>query len=212
MGIIRRLILAGLAVYTAVVALTWGYVVTYDDPDQWDERDAIVVLSGDYLTRQTPGSQTDARVDRAIALMQSGRAPLMIMSGGTVLPGNPVVADYMRQRAITASISGAAILAETQSHSTLQNALFTAEILANNNLETIYLVTNRYHLLRSWASFRWAGITDIVLVAADPDGPILRQDLFKEGVKAPFNLVRAIAASLAAKFGASEQFVVDLLH
>ena len=63
---------------------------------------------------------------------------------------------------------------------------------------TVLLVTHRYHLPRAWASFRWAGFTDVTRVAADPDGGFqLNAQLLWETVKWPLNVVRAAAASAA---------------
>jgi uncharacterized SAM-binding protein YcdF (DUF218 family) len=76
----------------------------------------------------------------------------------------------------------------------------------------VILVTHRYHLPRAWASFRWAGFTDITLVAADPDRvQITWQDLGYEVLKWPFNVLRGGAASLMMAVGAPQPDVDAIL-
>ena len=91
-----------------------------------------------------------------------------------------------------------AITVEGASHSTLQNAIFAADIEDLSKAAPILLVTHRYHLPRANASFRWAGFSDITNVAADPDGGFqITPGLLWESVKWPLNVLRAGAASAA---------------
>jgi hypothetical protein len=63
-------------------------------------------------------------------------------------------------------------------------------------------VTNRYHLPRSWASFRWAGMHDITLYSAEPaEAAPDTGAIVLEAVKWPANLARAVMTAVGADGG-----------
>lgn len=212
MGIIARFALATFALCGTFILGTWLYVVSYSDPDLKPEHDVIVVLSGDYLPTGTLGPQTKARVDRAVTLWQSGIAPILIMSGGTKATGKKSAAELMALRAIQAGVPVDAILIENASHSTLQNALFSSRLIGQGSAHSVLLVTHRYHLPRSWASFHWAGLDHLTLIAADRSSPLLSSELWKEGLKWPVNIVRVGFASGAKLLGIPEESYISFLR
>lgn len=211
MGIIRAGLIALAGIWCIAFAGTYVFATTHSQPSAFPMRSAIVVLSGDYDAGFI-GKQTQARVDAGIALWQDGHAPLLIMSGGTVLPEMDIAADQMRQRAIAAGVAPGAVRSEIRSHSTLQNAVFTGEKLGNPPAGGIYLVTHRFHLARSWASFWWAGFDDITLVAADQNQPLLSMALLAEGIKWPLNVARVALAETARVLGVPDKYIWVLLH
>ncbi len=188
--------IAILSVWSALIG-TGLYVAMYEAKDELPQAEAIVVISGNAGKNGGLVGETEARLARAVALYDEGLAPRLIVSGGTTT-GTETVADAMKAAAIAAGVPETAITVEGASHSTLQNALFTADIDDLSKAAPILLVTHRYHLPRANASFRWAGFRDITNVAADPDGGFaITPGLMWESVKWPLNLVRAAAASAA---------------
>lgn len=188
--------IAVLAVWGALIG-TGLYVALYEPKTDIPDAAAIVVVSGNAAGAGGLTGETKERLDRAIALFNEGKAPLLIVSGGT-LSDNVPVAEAMRDAAIAAGVPAEAILVEPASHSTLQNALFVADIEDLDKRAPILLVTHRYHLPRANASFRWAGFSDVVNIAADPRGGFqVTPALLWESVKWPLNVVRAAAASAA---------------
>ena len=201
MGIIRRIIIL-LAVFSVLVIGGLAlFIPNFDEADHPQNADYIVVLSADYNKNGTLRPQTKARVDRAIALFNAGLAPRIIMSGGTHEYLYPTAAVQMRIYAVAQGVPTGSVIAETQSHSTLQNALFVSALIKAPDTARIALVTHRYHLPRAWASFRWAGLSNIDLFAADPQSPFQPVELLYEVAKIPLNILRALAASLAAMLG-----------
>lgn len=156
---------------------------------------AILVLGGRQIAG-APGPSTRARVDAAAALWRDGAAPLIVMTGGRPDPHLPATAGLMAARARAAGVPDRALRVEGKSHSTLQNALFARELAPRRQ---VILVSNRYHLPRAWASFRWAGYRDIRLAPTGPRGAEAalwrRADPWLEAVKWPVNLLRAAGAS-----------------
>lgn len=182
-----------LAAWLALIG-TGLYVAMYEADPETPSGDVIVVLAGNAGKYGGMNAETQARVAKGIELFEAGAASRLVVTGG----GEPPVAEAMREAAISAGVPEADILVETASHSTLQNALFTADFETLDKDGTVLLVTHRYHLPRAWASFRWAGFTDVTRVAADPDGGFqLNAQLLWETVKWPLNVVRAAAASAA---------------
>ena len=188
--------IAILSVWAALIG-TALYVAMYKDTDPLPEAEAIIVAGGGASKMGGLGPETRARLDRAVSLFEEGRAPRLVLTGGTGT-SNPPVAEAMRTAAIEAGVPADAITVETQSMSTLQNALFTADLGTLAPEAPVILVTHRYHLPRANASFRWAGFTDITNAAADPNaGFIISEGMLWEALKWPYNVVRAAAASAA---------------
>ncbi|MDD5605849.1 MAG: YdcF family protein [Patescibacteria group bacterium] len=106
--------------------------------------DAIVVVSG---------GETDLRVAEGAKLFNEQWAPLMIMSGAARDEGTSN-ALMMRQLAIQAGVPAEAILLEEEAETTLENAQYVRDIVRNNHIGSIILVTSPYHQRRAYLSFR----------------------------------------------------------
>lgn len=217
MGMIRRtllaLVLLGVAVPTGG---TLWLILFYSDPPLPPDAAAIVVLSSGLTEDGDLGLHTAARVDRAIDLFHAGAAPLIVMSGGQ-LPRQPRdMAGAMVAVALAEGVPRAALIGEARSQSTLQNALYTREALGAAAGRPLILVTHKYHLARAWASFRWAGMDRLTLVAADPDsrpapGELLRS-LGWEALKWTINILRGTGARVAWSLGVPPDRTEPLLR
>lgn len=195
MGLIRWIFsIAVLSIWLALIG-TLLYVALYSPAATLPKGQAIVVLGGN-TEQQGAGlsGETSERLARGIELFKAEVAPVLVVSGGGAAP----VADAMRDAAIAEGVPADAILVENASKSTLQNALFTADIESLDKDAPLVIVTHRYHLPRANASFRWAGFSDVAGVAADPTaGFQISEGMLWEAVKWPFNVLRAGAASAA---------------
>lgn len=155
----KRLIrpaLLGLLIY----GVTFGVIVASEmfwprDVPQM-QADAIVCLGGG--TSEVRLYRTSAeRAAQCIEIYRTGAAPLIVFSG---IGAGPLMADMARAN----GVPDEAILVESDSRSTLQNALFTADLIPADT--PIILVTDAFHLPRSWVSFRVMGFDDQTLVAS----------------------------------------------
>jgi uncharacterized SAM-binding protein YcdF (DUF218 family) len=108
--------------------------------------DAIVVLGCPH------GAALTRRVERAIQLFHDGAAPVLVLCGG----GRE--GEYTRSIAIKNGVPGEALLHDTRSFDTLENAHETASLLAPKNLRSVLLVSDRAHLPRAWLLFRSIGL------------------------------------------------------
>ena len=76
------------------------------------------------------------------------------------------MADLLRATGVPARN----ILCEHQARSTLENALFSAEILKAHGLSDVTLVTDSYHALRSRMCFARLGVS-VRCLSASPHAP-----------------------------------------
>ena len=203
-------------IFALAVLSIWGafigtalYVALFEPRADVPSGDAIIALAGNAGKNNGMNGETKVRLDRAVALYQEGAAPVLVVTGG----GEPPVAEAMRDAAVAAGIPAEAILVENKSHSTLQNAMFAADIETLDKGGNVLLVTHRYHLPRANASMRWAGFSNVTNVAADPvKGFEFTESLLWESVKWPLNVVRAAAASAATAGGVPRENFIKYLE
>ncbi len=106
--------------------------------------DAIITVSG---------GDTPARASEAIKLFKNGWSDRLIFSGAAQDKTGPSNAEAMRRQAIKAGVPTDAILTESNSDTTRQNAEQTQALLTKNNIRTIILVTSAYHQRRASLEF-----------------------------------------------------------
>lgn len=145
--------------------------------------EAIVVLGGGVVGKRSgwrdePDLQAAAdRVWFAARLYHAGRAPLVILSGGTLDDGGSeqAEADGMARFIADLGVPSSALLLERRSRNTLENARETAALLHERGIGPVLLVTSALHMPRARAMFRQHGIEAIPaptdFEAAPPIGP-----------------------------------------
>jgi uncharacterized SAM-binding protein YcdF (DUF218 family) len=164
-------------------------------------------MGGSMSADGTLAASTLTRVERCVQLFEAGLAPMIIFSGGIARPTGPSAGAQMGRLAMTLGAPQDSVIAEGLAQSTLQNALFSLPLIPN--AERIIIVTEAFHLPRSWASFRWAQwelghpATSFTLVMSedvrrDPaTGDVRWNMLVRESLAIWFNAVRAVAYSVA---------------
>jgi uncharacterized SAM-binding protein YcdF (DUF218 family) len=120
-------------------------LVVQDDVHQ---ADAIVIIGGDHKPE---------RIERAVELYRGGYAPVVVISAGTIVQeGSTLVpeAEVMRRQALALGLPEEAILLETRSQSTIENAQHSREFCRERGNDLILLVTSAYHSRRARRIFR----------------------------------------------------------
>ena len=128
--------------------------------------DAIVLLGGELQLPAPPRVESQLGGNRAVHTMrlyQAGKAPLIIVSGGNVFPQEGLQSEsvYTVELLEEWGIPRNAILVEENSRSTRENAVETAKLLRERNLDRVLLVTSAFHMPRALATFRTAGVSAI---------------------------------------------------
>lgn len=136
--------------------------------------DVIVVLGGategaSRFDSRGNLNQASERLLRGLELYRAGKAPIVLLSGGASPPKRPE-AFYMAQWLQDLGMPPSALLVETDSLTTYDNALYTAGILQSKGLKSVLLVTSAAHMRRALATFRKQGI-DPIPVATDYEVP-----------------------------------------
>ncbi len=175
----------------------------------------IVVLGGGVRADGTPGPDSLRRTARGIELFQAGAAPRIHFTGGHRNPNVLGLGDAMAQVATASGVPETAVSTESRSRSTLENALFSTDVLAPDRAGPIIVVSDGYHLARAWASFRWAGYGPVYLSAAsafggDGTGAQLRR-IGREALAWWFNAGRIAVWSLLDLFGMDRRNTLELL-
>ncbi|ASA22165.1 YdcF family protein [Paenibacillus donghaensis] len=129
------------------------------------EGDVIVVLGGG-ATSGTPdldgegnlGGSAANRLLTAARLYRQTGLPILF-SGGQVYADSGNEADIARRQLIGLGIPEEDVLAENRSLNTAQNASNTAGLMAEHGFARPILVTSGFHMPRSMALFKRAGLT-----------------------------------------------------
>ncbi len=131
--------------------------------------DAIVVLGGGVQGGRKGwriGAHLKSGADRAwfgAQLYHAGRAPVLIVSGGSRDWSNAdeSEASAMQTFENDLGVPVSSILLENRSRNTEENALYTKQLLAEHHFGKILLVTSAVHMPRALALFRAQGIDAI---------------------------------------------------
>lgn len=149
-------------VATRLLSSVEADIVSPDLSAKSDSRpQAIVILSAGY-TYQTP---TDMTVDqmtlerlRMGARLQRATGLPVLVTGGPSRNYPTPMADLM-QRVLAQDFRIEPTWIETRSHTTHENAQFSAEILHPQNIRSVYVVSQAWHLRRALPAFEAAGFT-----------------------------------------------------
>jgi uncharacterized SAM-binding protein YcdF (DUF218 family) len=143
--------------------------------------DVILVLGGSTREQSPPRpinelNEAGDRLLYAATLYHAGAAPRILVTGGSSLylgPAGSSEAGVMASQLQEMGVPGEAILLETESHNTRENAVNSQPILEQEGMEEILLVTSAMHMPRSVAIFNKLGIevmpapTDYLVTEAD---------------------------------------------
>jgi uncharacterized SAM-binding protein YcdF (DUF218 family) len=176
-GALLTIFLATIWLYLASTALVADFLMATLEMDQRPRAmsvvptaDAIVVLGGATRgdTHWSSLGDLNHQADRlvhAAALYKQAKAPRILVSGGAP-QGARSEAELMEQVLEVMGVPERAILRESESRDTRENALFSAIILKGKNMPRILLVTSAFHMRRARAVFEAEGL-DVVPAPTD---------------------------------------------
>jgi uncharacterized SAM-binding protein YcdF (DUF218 family) len=151
-------------------SLEWQYLPVAGAP----KAEAIVVLGGGTYPAQYPRPTTEMsgagdRVFYAAHLYRDGRAPLVLLSGGTIewmgdTPSTP--ASEMADIITFMGVPQSALVLEDKSQNTHEDAVLSAQMLKEKGIHRILLVTSAIHMPRAMAVFKKQGL-DVIPAPTD---------------------------------------------
>ena len=143
-----------LAVVLMLPALLWAAyvalrVATVGERDDQRPADAIVVLGAQEYSGW-PSRPFSARLDHALSLYEEGLAPVVILAGG-----DPEGDSYTEAAAGVRYLEHQSLPSEALltagGDNTYENLLEVKALTKREGLETVLLVSERFHMLRSLA-------------------------------------------------------------
>src|SRR5579884_2804709 len=150
---------AGIAAIVALVSVAY-FAVRIEQQSAQDEArqsDVILVLgAAEYRGRPSPVLR--ARLDHALLLYQRGLAPRIMTTGGA--GGDPVFTEGGVGRAylITHGVPSEAIIAETESETTVESLAMAGEIMRRMELHSAIVVSDGYHIYRVKRMLQSSGV------------------------------------------------------
>ncbi len=151
-------------------------------PEELPSAEAIVVLGGGIKPANPPRpwidfSDAGDRILHGVRLYQQSKAPLIILSGGRIdwKDGGPPESGDMAEIAEAMGVPKTAILQDTDSQNTYQNAVNVKQILDKKAIKgTVLLVTSALHTPRSKLVFKKQKIS---VIAAPTDFIVTEKDV-----------------------------------
>jgi len=138
-----------------------GFLDGYGQRDRARKADAIVVLGARVGTDGIAGQVLRGRTMQAVKLYKKGIAPKIIFTGGVGahrISEARAAAAYARKNGVPSR----AIVLESKSTSTWENARFTAWICKDHGWKSVVLVSDPYHLWRARRDFQQVGLKPYV--------------------------------------------------
>lgn len=150
-------------------SLEWQYPPSADPP----HADAIVLLGGFTMPARPPRQRIELDQDGnrllgALALYRAGKAPMLYVAGGrldvfeTLGPEAPDIAALLGELGVPKD----ALVLETSSRNTYENAAEAKRMLGPRGVRRILLVTSALHMPRAAGLFRHQGF-DVIPYATD---------------------------------------------
>ena len=148
--------------YTGARSLEWQYLPLAEIP----QAEAIVVLGGATMAADFPrsGVEVNGAADRVLytaQLYQEGKAPLIVSSGGSIewqQEGQSTPSLEMSELLMRFGVPEEAIILQSRSYNTHEDAVYSAEILKEMGINKIILVTSAMHMPRATALFLHEGL------------------------------------------------------
>ena len=137
--------------------------------------DAIVVLGGAMTGESRFGiggnfNQAADRLWRAADLYRAGKAPIIVLSGGTTFEGGVPGSRLMAEKLSSMGLTSAAWIEESESRTTRENGQLTRALFEGSGVNHILLVTSASHMRRASAVFLAQGFA-VTAVATDHEVP-----------------------------------------
>ncbi|WP_173915677.1 YdcF family protein [Halobacillus sp. Marseille-Q1614] len=136
-----------------------GYSIwTYGESGREDEADAAVVL-GAAQWNGSPSPVFEGRLKQGIELYKNGQVDVLIMTGGAGHGSSLSEAEVGKQFAIKQGVPSDDIIVEDKSLETKENISNSVELIKIDNIESLLIVSDSFHLKRAVSIARNLGIS-----------------------------------------------------
>lgn len=108
------------------------------------------------------GPYSQQRAQTCSRIFLSGKTNKIVFTGASAPNHSISVAERMADYAVLRGVPETAILIDPDARSTFQNALFSLPMIPD--AKSVIVVTDSFHLPRSWVSFYMSGYPDLRLL------------------------------------------------
>ncbi|MGH2776288.1 MAG: YdcF family protein [Actinomycetota bacterium] len=144
MSIIRRILLIVLAVVIAYPAFLAFRIWQQSRVDEVRRADAIVVLGAAQYDGE-PSPVFEARLDQAEYLYSEDLAPRIVVTGGKQEGDRFSESEVGREYLVAQGVPDEVILSEDEGTTTLESLTNVHEMAADNDIDTVLLVSDPLH-------------------------------------------------------------------
>ncbi|MEY7998931.1 YdcF family protein [Clostridium sp. Mt-5] len=130
------------------VLLTGFQIIFFGENAEPEKSDCIIVL-GCRVYGTTPSPFLVWRLNRGLALYNSGYGKYIIVSGGKGTGENISEAEAMKRYLVSKGIDGSKIIMEDKSASTMANLINSKKAMDEMGFKSAVIVSNKYHLKRA---------------------------------------------------------------
>ncbi|MBX3473211.1 MAG: YdcF family protein [Planctomycetes bacterium] len=148
--LLRAMIYAGLPVIALLAWISSGAI------GSGAKADCIFVPGAAIWRNRKPSDALEYRLQHALDLYKQGRAPVIVVAGGG--QGNYAEAEVMAEWLIERGVPPTAIIKETTSNTTRENAESAAPMMARCGIKTALVSTQWFHVVRASLCLRQQGI------------------------------------------------------
>lgn len=156
----KRILLYLFGSSVSIVLLSAAILVIDGLTDKLGTADVALVLGNKVEPDGTPSPRLAARLDRAVELYKTGAFASVIVSGGTGIEGVPE-GDAMRDYLVTKNIPATAVIVDNNGVNTHASAENTAAIMHEHGWESVFVITQYFHVPRSELAMKKQGITEV---------------------------------------------------
>lgn len=168
--------LASTPLVATALSLSLERMTPYLRPVDAPHADAIVVLGGgqsghvaDNGMHHLQGGRGSDRLEQGIAAFKAGKAPLLVMGGGSFgLPGDDMVGAWMQSEAVARGVPAEAVLACGDAKYTTDESEAVAELIRPRGVRRILLCTTATHMPRARIAYEDLGF-EVTAIPCDFD-------------------------------------------
>jgi uncharacterized SAM-binding protein YcdF (DUF218 family) len=151
--------------YLFIFFVAWGFLhsafILIDGyGDNIQQADAILIFGNKVNEDGIPSNRLQSRLERGLELYNDGIAPIIIVSGGFGKEGYEE-AVVMKEYLVGMGVPADAIIEDKDGYNTYQTAQNLVQIAEDNDISSVAIVSQYYHITRARLALERFGFEEI---------------------------------------------------
>jgi len=160
-----RMVFIGLALLSIGYVLATAVLVIAGLTDSVSQSDVALVLGSKVELNGRPSARLAARLDCAVELYDTGKVPMILVSGGLGKEGYDE-AMVMKEYLVSKGIPNERILTDSRGFNTFASARNTAQIAREKKYTIVLVISQYFHIPRCKMALHKCGIKSVYSVHA----------------------------------------------